>query len=424
MAVQFGVSWSSIVKGVGVIAGGPYYCAQGTATDGLLGNFFSDLTATGPCMKGPAPDLGPLFDKTDEWTRRGAIDDIGNIARQRIYIFAGYNDAIVNPRIADATYRFFQHYLTDRGKGNIFYQNAIGAGHSQVTVDYGLSCDDNKDYFIDKCNYDQAGIILQHTYGALNSKNQGEPLGTLVPFDQRQFTFPDSPGSYSLAETGYLYLPGACAAGQPCRVHVAFHGCKQNVDAIGDRYIRHAGYNEWADTNRLIVLYPQTAAGNPLTDFWVPPNPYGCWDWWGYTDFNYAAKAGRQIATVKAMLDRLTSGHVANPPAPPAANQGIPTGVLVNDVSDTGAAIAWHPVAGARHYTVYRADGHDGGFEALGAVSAPSFGDMGLPPSASYVYKVTATIDELGEGPASQAVTATTLPTPPRCDRPGSCAVR
>src|SRR5436305_10263659 len=28
MAVQFGVSWSSVVKGVGAIAGGPYYCAQ------------------------------------------------------------------------------------------------------------------------------------------------------------------------------------------------------------------------------------------------------------------------------------------------------------------------------------------------------------------------------------------------------------
>jgi hypothetical protein len=31
--VQFGVAWSSIVKGVGVIAGGPYYCAQGSAID-------------------------------------------------------------------------------------------------------------------------------------------------------------------------------------------------------------------------------------------------------------------------------------------------------------------------------------------------------------------------------------------------------
>ena len=55
MAVQFGVSWSSIVRGVGVIAGGPYYCAQGTAIDGLLGNLGPALTATGPCMKGPPP---------------------------------------------------------------------------------------------------------------------------------------------------------------------------------------------------------------------------------------------------------------------------------------------------------------------------------------------------------------------------------
>ncbi|MBV9635627.1 MAG: hypothetical protein JOZ40_13460, partial [Methylobacteriaceae bacterium] len=75
MAVQFGVSWSSIVKGVGVIAGGPYYCAQGTAIDGLLGNLGPGLAATGPCMKGPAPDLEPLFEKTDEWARGGGIDD-------------------------------------------------------------------------------------------------------------------------------------------------------------------------------------------------------------------------------------------------------------------------------------------------------------------------------------------------------------
>src|SRR6478672_13096855 len=75
MAVQFGVSWSSIVKGVGVIAGGPYYCAQGTAIDGLLGNLGPSLTATGPCMKGPPPDLEPLIEQTDEWARRKDIDD-------------------------------------------------------------------------------------------------------------------------------------------------------------------------------------------------------------------------------------------------------------------------------------------------------------------------------------------------------------
>jgi hypothetical protein len=420
MAVQFGVSWSSIVKGVGVIAGGPYYCAQGTAIDGLMGNLGPALSATGPCMKGPPPDLDPLFEKTDEWAHGGDIDDPHNIANQRIYIFAGYNDSVVNPKVGDAAYRFYLHYLGDRSNGNLFYQSAIGAGHSQVTVDYGQPCNKNEGDYIDHCNYDQAGIILQHIYGALNPKNRGAPSGKLIAFDQRELTSPESPASYSMADTGYVYVPASCAAPQPCRVHIALHGCKQNFQTIQDHYIQHAGYNEWADTNRLIILYPQTIVGNPVTDAFTPLNPFGCWDWWGYTNFNYAVKAGRQITTIKAMLDRLTGGHLQNPAAPADA---APFGTVVNDVSNTGAAIAWTPSAGAQTYTVNRAGGDDNTFTPIGSVSGQSFGDLSLRPATPYRYKVTVTLNGGTEGPSSPVVTATTLPVPARCDTPGSCPV-
>jgi hypothetical protein len=419
MAVQFGVSWSSIVKGVGVIAGGPYYCAQGTAIDGLLGNLGPGLTATGPCMKGPPPDLEPLFEKTDEWARSGDIDDPHDIANQRIYIFAGYNDSIVNPKVGDAAYRFYLHYLGGRSNGSIFYQSAIGAGHSQVTVDYGLPCNKNEGDYIDHCNYDQAGIILQHIYGALNPRNRGLLSGKLLAFDQRELTSPESPASYSMAETGYVYVPALCAAQQPCRVHIALHGCKQNFETIQEHYIQHAGYNEWADTNRLIILYPQTIAGNPATDPFTPLNPFGCWDWWGYTNFNYAVKAGRQITTIKAMLDRLTGGHLQNPAAPADA---APFGIVVNDVSNTGAAIAWTRAADAQTYTINRASG-GGSFAPIGSVSGQSFGDLGLRPATPYRYKVTVTLNRGSEGPSSPVLTAATLPVPPRCDTPGSCPV-
>jgi len=33
MAVQFGIAWSSVIKGVGIVAGGPFYCAQAAAAD-------------------------------------------------------------------------------------------------------------------------------------------------------------------------------------------------------------------------------------------------------------------------------------------------------------------------------------------------------------------------------------------------------
>ena len=421
MAVQFGVAWSSIIRGVGVIAGGPYYCAQGTAADGLLGNFGSDLRATGPCMKGPPPALQPLFEQTDEWARSGDIDDPRNIASQRIYIFTGYNDSVVNSKVGDAAYHFYLHYLGGRDNGNLFYQGAIGAGHSQVTVDYGLPCNQNKGVFIDHCNYDQAGIILQHIYGALSPKNRGAISGKLLPFDQREMTYPASPASYSMAETGYAYIPVACAAQQPCRVHIALHGCMQNFETIQDRYIRHAGYNEWADTNHLIILYPQTIVGNPATDPFTPLNPFGCWDWWGYTNFNYAVKAGRQITAIKAMLDRITSGYAQHTSA--AMEDDVPSEPVVIDVSDTGAAIAWKPVAGAQKYSIERTNGRDS-FALIGSVSSASFGDFGLRPATPYRYKVTVTTSGGAEGASLPVVTATTLPAPPRCNTPGSCPVR
>jgi hypothetical protein len=47
-------------------------------------------------------------------------------------------------------------------------------------------------------------------------------------------------------------------------------------------------------------LYPQVGSSKI-----APMNPLGCWDWWGYTDENYATRGGRQIKVVKAMLDSL-----------------------------------------------------------------------------------------------------------------------
>jgi hypothetical protein len=66
--------------------------------------------------------------------------------------------------------------------------------------------------------------------------------------------------------------------------------------------------------------------------------------------------------------------------------------------------------------------GADQDFTAICTVAGPSFSDAGLSPATSYAYKVTANASG-NEGPASTAVTATTLPVPPRCPAPGSCPV-
>lgn len=81
-------------------------------------------------------------------------------------------------------------------------------------------------------------------------------------------------------------------------MHVAFHGCQQGYETIGDKYVKHAGYNEVAEANNIIVIYPQVSVS-----YFSPSNPQGCWDWWGYNDGyfttpDYDLKKGAQMKAV------------------------------------------------------------------------------------------------------------------------------
>src|SRR3954464_1617304 len=55
MAVQFGTAWSSVIRGIGVVAGGPYWCAKADSDDFINGFTRPIMTATGDCMTGPPP---------------------------------------------------------------------------------------------------------------------------------------------------------------------------------------------------------------------------------------------------------------------------------------------------------------------------------------------------------------------------------
>ncbi|MGG6499081.1 UNVERIFIED_CONTAM: depolymerase, partial [Bacteroidetes bacterium 56_B9] len=77
---------------------------------------------------------------------------------------------------------------------NLFYQTALGAGHSFVVAESAASglndCKANKDPYIDQCGYDQAGTVLQHIYGRLNPPRHGQLKGSVKRFDQSAYTSP------------------------------------------------------------------------------------------------------------------------------------------------------------------------------------------------------------------------------------------
>ncbi len=152
MAVQFGTAWSSIITGVGVVAGGPYWCAKANAYDAITWYWGPVWRATGSCMKGPAWDLNVsgFIAKAEAKAASGDIDPLKNLSRQKIYLFHGYNDALVARAATDAAADFYRYYLGDANHGNLFYQTTLGAGHSFVVAGQpgagGLNdCKENKD---------------------------------------------------------------------------------------------------------------------------------------------------------------------------------------------------------------------------------------------------------------------------------------
>jgi hypothetical protein len=423
MAVQFGTAWSSIIKGVGVVAGGPYWCAKADAYDAVTWYWGPIWRATGSCMTGPASKLAleDFTAKADEKASAGEIDPLSNLSRQKIYLFHGYNDSVVYKAATDAAADFYRHYVGDANRGNLFYQTTLGAGHSFVVATKnaaGLNdCNGNTDPYIDQCGYDQAGIILQHIYGRLNRPDGRQLTGTVKSFDQSIYTKPHRPDELSMGDTGYVFVPRDCEDDIPCPIHVALHGCRQDAGGIGRKFVDQAGYNAWADRNHLIILYPQTKTSS----YW-PTNWQACWDWWSYIDHadSYVTKSGAQIKAIKAMLDALTAG-AATPAGTDAQSLSAPQGLTAIDSTDTGVDLAWSPVVGAASYRIWRA-GADGRFQRISDIAGASFADSGLTPQTTYRWRVAA-VRNGTEGPVSEDAVAATQPTPPRCDKPGSCPI-
>lgn len=301
MAGQFQVAHSRIVVGAGIVAGGPYGCAESAYADAMPGPgaaFINLSKAMNGCMLDAmqswgVPDPARLAERVRALAQKERIDAVEGLAEDRVYLFSGTNDRTVLPSIVRAAARLYEELGVP--PANIKLVTDLPAGHAFLTTDSGIACGRTGEPYISNCNYDQAGELLQQIYGSLRPKVSAA-TGEFIVFDQREFTR-DLP-SHGLASSGVVYVPHECRLAQGCRVHVIFHGCNQQRERLGDVFINETGFPAWADANRLVLLYPQVTT--------TTVNPQACWDWWGYTGRDYLTRNGPQIEAVRRMLDRLS----------------------------------------------------------------------------------------------------------------------
>lgn len=283
MAVQFHVAHSSLVQGAGVLAAGPYLCAEGSIQKGL-----------GRCMKGDEEiPTARLVELTTQLAREKAIDPIDDLAGDRAWIFHGAADSVVRAPVVDALEAYYRSLVEPRHVVRVEHPEA---GHTFPARDATLAaCAATESPFVGNCDFEGARALLEHLYGPLDPGGTPD-AAALAEFDQRPYAA--AAASDGLAERGWLYVPASCrpGAGPVCRLHVVFHGCKQGASFVDDRFVRLSGYLEIAETNRFVLLFPQVEPS------FQPLNPNGCWDWWGYESEAYATQAGPQVRAVRGMI--------------------------------------------------------------------------------------------------------------------------
>ena len=319
-AHQFHIAFSGTVAGAAILAGGPYGCvdiidnpfwpfwkldrtsAAVVACTNTLGNRFWGLRPNPPAPEDARQLIGAAYEA-------GEIDDTANLADDRVWLFRGEMDTVVPEAVADSLADLYSLLGVKQDALHVEPGDpARPASHGMPLDSFDgesrfppRACEDHAPPYLIECGYYAAERLLRHLHPEAVLQGPVDPhgAGRLHAFDQAEFF--EGSLTAGLSGVGYLYVPDACRS-EGCKLHVAFHGCRQNVDAQGadrihDDFVRDAGYNRWAAANRIVILYPQATA--------AVGNPRACWDFWGYSGDELRTRDGIQMKTVAAIIERL-----------------------------------------------------------------------------------------------------------------------
>lgn len=282
MAQQLHTAFSAEISGVGIIAGGPFFCAKGQM-----------ILALNSCMNHylGIPEAEESLAEARKLERSQDIDALSHLEASRVFILAGKSDETVRPKVVDTVEDFY--LKAGVAKSDIKYVTDLDVGHAFPTLNHGNPCPTKSEPpFISACARDIAGEILSHMGHVRNARGRTEI--------SRFFTYGQDRHE-NLQDRGVAYVPKGCEASGACDIHIALHGCRQTRDDLKDEFFTRTGYVDWAESNRLIVLFPQAKKS-------LGKNPNGCWDWWGYTGKDYHTKNGPQMKAIMKAVRSLKNG--------------------------------------------------------------------------------------------------------------------
>ena len=251
MAIQHLFAFSSLVDGAAIAAGSPYGCGSLEDSDDS-------------CMSGPThmPDL-LNYVKKRELSRK--IDLTDHLRRTPVVLYSGKSDKMVYKKVMLDTERQLK-YFVDADKlvteFNTWGGHVWPIDHGRCacgTCPYGgfalLECCN-----VNNCALDLSGELLRATYPRVRPRVRTNDR--LYWIDQwKYFPDPGKPPAFPRTVMQWMvaYVATGCeSAPSTCRIHINYHGCVAPSWPARLNWVSHLDLNEYAEANRMVVLYPQS----------------------------------------------------------------------------------------------------------------------------------------------------------------------
>ncbi|CAE8631985.1 unnamed protein product [Polarella glacialis] len=319
-AVQFHVAHSEMVSGMAVFAPQPYRCAIQRFPEDPLEDVNPEVPHCTGCEEGKTipydhclqtpevVDVTLLQAAAQDYATRGLIDNLTHLARDRIYMYRGTKDAICLSGSTENTRDFFAEFL-ENASSQILMEVAVPSGHAiPVTgwVPWPCGLPPLHGFPLQNCAYDAAGIALRHVFGHDLADPGDVVWSSLMWFDQEPFHGDDSNNNdldVGLARWGLVYIPQSCkqqGSNETCDLFVSFHGCGFVVPGTFELLVTQQNLNNWAETNRIVVLYPRLRSHGLTIQ-----HQNGCWHANGQTGPDYATRRAPQMLAIRKMIEEV-----------------------------------------------------------------------------------------------------------------------
>lgn len=283
MSAQLAIAHSKDIDHVGIFSGSIYGCSQGKAQ-----------TALGLCMaQTDKIDEKKSLDYLKQKNVPEDIDNLENIKKQKIFLFHGKLDKVVKFDVLAKNEVFYKNL-----KAQTKTQSLDRLGHSFATSNpTGSSCESSISPYINNCQYDSIYEFFKFLYPQKTASSSSPDHSRLYYWDAETFTSKEKLSLASMSKDIYVYIPKSCE-NNTCSAHIALHGCHQAPEFVNKDFIEKAGYLEAAEKFNTVVIFPSVLKSTL--------NPYGCWDWWGYSDSkNFDTKKAPQIEILYSLMKQL-----------------------------------------------------------------------------------------------------------------------